>query len=359
MTMKTEYQTHPAADVFPMMSPAEFDALCKSIAKNGLNEPIVIVSDDDPRIIDGRNRYAACKKTGVTPIFNTLDDAIGRKIDGDIEQLIIEFVKIKNVHRRHLTEWEKYLQITTGTTKALPGDNQHIKKGLLKNNRPQTHAETAEKMKVSPAKARQLAYIKENDFPEIIEQLKADKITVGNAYKMTKEKKKQIQHMLDGIASEFNEIHQTPTAKKSIDDNNAPGQKTVKESQKEIRKIEKYEQITRATTQLEKVVKLLTGTTSIEVIKSESYVKQANKKRPPRTHFFRDLKETNRTFEVIQKAGAITLKNDRVCLEGSNDENDLVTAKTITTKQMIEDFENVVFVIQRLLAQITLPQSNK
>ena len=34
---------HPYAELFPLMSPAEFDGLCEDIAHNGLQEEIVVL----------------------------------------------------------------------------------------------------------------------------------------------------------------------------------------------------------------------------------------------------------------------------------------------------------------------------
>src|SRR6476646_7445682 len=43
MGWRDEYKVHPAADVFPMMSDEELDALAKDIEENGLREPIKIM----------------------------------------------------------------------------------------------------------------------------------------------------------------------------------------------------------------------------------------------------------------------------------------------------------------------------
>ena len=49
---------HEVADIFPMMSGDEYEALKVDIAENGQREPIWLHSDG--RIIDGRNRHRAC-----------------------------------------------------------------------------------------------------------------------------------------------------------------------------------------------------------------------------------------------------------------------------------------------------------
>ncbi len=49
---------HPSAAVFPMLPPDELAELAESIKENGLQNPIVMQRGV---LIDGRNRYAACK----------------------------------------------------------------------------------------------------------------------------------------------------------------------------------------------------------------------------------------------------------------------------------------------------------
>lgn len=52
---------HPLAEVFPLAEGAEFEALKEDIVRNGLRESVVTF---EGRILDGRNRYRACRETG-------------------------------------------------------------------------------------------------------------------------------------------------------------------------------------------------------------------------------------------------------------------------------------------------------
>jgi ParB-like chromosome segregation protein Spo0J len=78
-----------------MMSDDELAELAADIKANGLREPIWV---HDGRIIDGRNRYLACKRAGIEPRFKVYP--------GD-DKGILPFVLSLNLHRRHLNESQR------------------------------------------------------------------------------------------------------------------------------------------------------------------------------------------------------------------------------------------------------------
>lgn len=85
---------HPAANLFPMMSDEDIDALAKSIREHGLQQPIIIT--EDGQLLDGRNRVAACSRAGVPPRHE-----VYRGNDP------VAYVMALNIHRRHLTTGQK------------------------------------------------------------------------------------------------------------------------------------------------------------------------------------------------------------------------------------------------------------
>jgi hypothetical protein len=72
------------------MSEADYVAFKGDIAVNGLREPIWVYKGE---IIDGRNRFRACRELAIKPKF--------REWDGNGS--LVDFVVSVNLHRRHLT----------------------------------------------------------------------------------------------------------------------------------------------------------------------------------------------------------------------------------------------------------------
>lgn len=83
-------RAHPAAELFPMMTEAELRQLADDIKAHGLADPITML---DGMILDGRNRFEACKRAGVEPRYEHPQD---------IESPTV-YVVSRNLHRRHLT----------------------------------------------------------------------------------------------------------------------------------------------------------------------------------------------------------------------------------------------------------------
>ena len=87
---KTRYPLHPACKLFPKLGDVELRELANDLRANGLQNPIVLL---DGKILDGRNRHAACKLAKVKPRFEEW------KGDGSP----VEWVISQNLMRRHLT----------------------------------------------------------------------------------------------------------------------------------------------------------------------------------------------------------------------------------------------------------------
>ena len=91
-----ELKAHPAADLFPMLDEKRLQELAEDISQAGQREAIRLF---DGMILDGRNRYAACKKMGIEPRFEQVDPSIDP----------FAYVWSLNGERRDLTADQRYL----------------------------------------------------------------------------------------------------------------------------------------------------------------------------------------------------------------------------------------------------------
>jgi hypothetical protein len=94
MDVKPTGEVHPAAELFPLMGDEELQALVADIKANGLRQPLVL--DAEGRLLDGRNRLAACKVAKATPEYVA--------VDGDDPLAVVISM---NVTRRHLSKAQR------------------------------------------------------------------------------------------------------------------------------------------------------------------------------------------------------------------------------------------------------------
>jgi hypothetical protein len=123
-----EYEFHPAADLFPMMTDEELSALGDDMLEHGQREPIILYRG---QILDGRNRYRACILKGIEPKF--MEE---RPADP------YSFVATANLFRRHLDESQRAMIA--------------VKLANMREGRP---AETASQDAVSQSKAASLLHV--------------------------------------------------------------------------------------------------------------------------------------------------------------------------------------------------------
>lgn len=206
-------KVHPLADKFPMMSNEEYQALKDSVKKDGLLMPIILTHDNV--LIDGRNRLKACIEVNIPPRFITLRDFIrdyeydadkclfdvwNRKDglnkalnDGDNEVVIEELIKMLNVNRRHLNNWQKYQSLST--VEKLDEQTQPVHTETAPGAVPKnlTIKETAAKINVSERTFYQMKYIDKNGDKTIKRDLDEDRISVKEAYNRIIQKEKEAE----------------------------------------------------------------------------------------------------------------------------------------------------------------------
>lgn len=128
----TAYKDHPLSELLPLMEDAEIEELAADIRQNGQRAPITLYEN---KILDGRNRYRACKIANVEP-------KVRHFTSGDA----VAFIVSANVFRRHLTTSQR--AIVAAKLADLPN-------GRPKKNSAILHclpsiSEAAKDLKVSP-----------------------------------------------------------------------------------------------------------------------------------------------------------------------------------------------------------------
>ena len=168
-------KNHPIADVWPMMDEAKIAELADDIRKNGQLIPVWLY---DGKILDGRNRWAACKIAGVEPKT--------KEYTGDEPTA---FAVSLNDRRRHMGK---------GSLAAVAAElEQHFAADAKRRQarKPKADFVVAKMPQQTPSKAREEAaksvgvgdrYVQDakkvkTEAPEVFERLKAGKITMQDA----------------------------------------------------------------------------------------------------------------------------------------------------------------------------------
>jgi ParB-like nuclease domain len=113
-----EIRVHPVADMFPMLSDDELRDLAEDIKAHGLLHPIVL--DDEGRIVDGRNRDAACRIAGITPEYTTLNGHDP-----------VAFILSQNIARRHLNKGQQAILVLRARSSESEDDSRGNVASLL------------------------------------------------------------------------------------------------------------------------------------------------------------------------------------------------------------------------------------
>src|SRR5699024_1642843 len=202
-----EYPVHPVASLFPMIDDESLNALAEDIKKNGQREPIIVAyldeaMIDEPVVIDGRNRHAACKLAGIEPEFKFVMSLNDRELS---PQVIADWVISHNLHRRHLTTSQKamvgqgylaYLKEEAKKRQDAGRVNSHAsRRGELvppksvepsSRNESESAVQAAKLVGVGKNSIRDADFVVQND-PELAQQVRDSKVTVSAAAKRIRE----------------------------------------------------------------------------------------------------------------------------------------------------------------------------
>jgi hypothetical protein len=165
-----EYVAHEYADIFPMLSESDIRELADNIKTRGLIEPIVLL---DGKILDGRNRYEACRRAAVRPRFIEFDGATAPP--GAIPFDPLAYVLSKNLHRRHLSESQRAMVAAKLAT---------MKRGRPEENAPigaNTQGAAAEQLQVGRRSVQRAREVIEHGADELREAVESGEVSVSAA----------------------------------------------------------------------------------------------------------------------------------------------------------------------------------
>lgn len=180
----SKLKVHPAAEIFPMLPDSEIADLAKDIENNGLQNPIVVYED---KLLDGRNRLAACNIAGIQP------EVV--EYEGDSP---VSFVISANLKRRQLDASQR-AAVAVEIEPLFAAEAKKRQQENAKRNQPQSKSlnvanlppleikskareQAAAVVSVSPRMVQEAKAIKKNN-PEAFERIKSGAVTVHEAKK--------------------------------------------------------------------------------------------------------------------------------------------------------------------------------
>jgi hypothetical protein len=179
-----KYESHPIADLFPLMEGKDFDELVENIKSSGFNPdfPIVLYQG---KILDGRNRQRASETAGIEPRYFTRDDL----------ENPFTYVATANLHRRHLST-EQRAFIASAMANMNRGDfqgNQYTKSGIPRsgNTKQVSRTKATKIMQVSEGAYDRARSIERHGVPELVQATKSGKIALTPAAEIARLPKEQ------------------------------------------------------------------------------------------------------------------------------------------------------------------------
>jgi len=176
-------KVHEAANLFPLMVGEEFDELVADIKLRGLMEPVVLwrlFQGDKFCLIDGRNRYLACKAAGkqiLVKEYPYTDDAIGyiislnmrrRQLSRDDKSFIA--LELEKLYTAEAKERQKRKPVDSVGTDHVPTE---------RDENARAAAKAAKAMGVSRENVQQAKAVAK--VPALVKAVKAKKITMAKA----------------------------------------------------------------------------------------------------------------------------------------------------------------------------------
>lgn len=181
----TAYKDHPLSELLPLMDEVEIAEMAGDIQQHGQRAPITLYEN---KILDGRNRYRACKIANVEP-------KVRHFTSGDA----LSFIVSANVFRRHLTTSQravvaaKLANLSNGrkTTSKTTSAN------LPRSERLVTQAEAAKELNVSTRQVRAAKEVLRDALKKEIKAIERGEKTVHEVAIAVKKKAEPKERTLD------------------------------------------------------------------------------------------------------------------------------------------------------------------
>jgi hypothetical protein len=172
---KSQRKAHPVTEIFPLMPAEEFEELVEDIRKNGLREEIWL--HPDGRIIDGRNRYAACDLANVEPRFKNWDG------NGSLIGLVLSL----NLRRRHLDESQRAIiaaravKLFEEEARQRQGTRTDLGAKLPGGSAGRARDQAAELLNVAPRSVEAGGKVLKEGAPDLVAAVDSGKVSVSAA----------------------------------------------------------------------------------------------------------------------------------------------------------------------------------
>jgi len=168
-------KAHPFADLFPLLEPHALRELADDIAANGQRTAILLYGG---LILDGRNRWAACRLAGIEP---RTEEFQGTAFEA------LKYVCSLNLHRRHLTDSQRAM-IGAEIAKLPQGRPET---GHMAGFPVATQTQAADLMHVSERQIRRARVVADKGSPELVAKVKSGELKVGAAERQLRTMKRQ------------------------------------------------------------------------------------------------------------------------------------------------------------------------
>ena len=177
-TAPPEPEFHSLANIFPLLDGEEFKGLIEDIKKNGLQQPITMYAG---MVLDGRNRFRACKEAGKELRFVDLPTSANP----------LAFVISANLHRRHLNETQRGIvaarlaNMRVGGKEANPSKDGNV-----------SQEDAAKLLNVSLKTVERASKLVKGDAPNLVALAEQGKVKVSSALRFMKKPEQERKNLL-------------------------------------------------------------------------------------------------------------------------------------------------------------------